>query len=292
MTISDIGFDPANDPDNAGSEGAAIGSTLAENSDVVGPVELRGISLSDAENKYVGNRRAEAINSDFSSGTKNQRANKIYNQLLNLDRITRIAFEEPAVGMQTLVTDPKKAGIALDKNVLGPIEQAQLMVDGVKSGIRRTRERLASSGNSFVYFGVRDMDSEGLSHWHIYWCLDRAQVDGDSLDLFAGVESYISHAPGATEQDHPATEAVLWDQYPEQTVETYGKDQSQGGAVHPSARYVASSLPHLGTLGEMDSTGIRHGTVEWAIRSKSFKRRNQCSLPADIKQLRTDDLSY
>jgi len=135
------------------------------------------------------------------------------------------------------------------------------------------------------------MDSGGLSHWHVYWCVDQAHVGADSLDLLAGVESHVRHVPGATEANHPATEAVKWDPNPAQTVEAHGADMSHGGPVHPSARYVASSLPHLGSVGEMDSRAVRHGTIEWATYSKVLKHSDRSSLPVEIRRLSAGGLS-
>lgn len=285
MSITGLRPDPANDPANAGPSGDALRGTLAENSDIVGPMELRGIPISDAESCYIGVRRAEGDNSDYASGTKHGRATAKFSRLMDIDRVARIVFDSPAVGMQTLVFDPEQARRPLSQDVIGPVEQAQIVTNGAESAIRRTRERLTDTGDQFVFFGVRDMDTDGLSHWHVYWCVDQAHVDADSLDMLAGVESHVRHVPGATDADHPATEAVKWDPNPEQTVEAHGADMSHGGPVHPSARYVASSLPHLGSVGEMDSRVVRHGAIEWATTSKALKERNRDALPVEINRL-------
>jgi hypothetical protein len=285
MNISGLRPDPANDPANAGPSGDALRGTLAENSDIVGPIELRGVSISDAEDCYIGVRRSEGNNNDFGSGTKHGRATAKFGQLMDTDRVTRMVFDSPAVGMQTLVFNPNEALSALSQDVIGPVEQAQIVTNGAERAIRRTQERLSDTGHQFVYFGVRDMDSDGLSHWHIYWGVDQNHVDGDSLDLLAGVESHVRNVPGATDADHPATEAVKWDPNPAQTVEAHGADMSHGGPVHPCARYVASSLPHLGSVGEMDSRAVRHGAIEWATTSESLKERKRDSLPVEIRRL-------
>jgi len=81
--------------------------------------------------------------------------------------------------------------------------------------------------------------------------------------------------PGATDADYPATEAVKWDPNLEQTVEAHEADMSHGGPVHPSAQYVASSLPHLGSVGEMNSCVVRHGAIEWATTSKAIKEETE-----------------
>ncbi len=285
MSITGFRPDPASDPANAGPSGDALRGRLAENPEIVGPMELRGVPVSDAESCYVGIRRSEGNNNEFRSGTKHGRAKAKFSRLMNADRMARMVFDSPAVGMQTLVFDPDEARDTLAQEEIGPVEQAQIVTRGAVRAIRRTRERLADTGEQFVYFGVRDMDTDGLSHWHIYWCVDQTHVDGDSLDLLAGIESHVRHVPGATDADHPATEAVKWDPNPTQTVEAHGADMSHGGPVHPSGRYVASSLPHLGSVGEMDSRAVRHGAIEWATTSKALKVRNRDDLPVEIKRL-------
>lgn len=284
MSIVDK-LEPASDPANHGPRGDALGGTLSDDSEVVGPEELRGLSVSDAEACYVGVRRSEAGNVAYDEGTKQGRAKNEYGRLTGLDRVARIAFDSPAVGMQTVVVDPDEAQHSLAQDVIGPVEQAEIVTNGAERAIRRTRERLAEMGTQFVYFAVRDMDADGLSHWHIYWCVDQTHVDADSLDLLAGVNSHVRHTPGATNADHPATEAVKWDPNPEQTVEAHGADMSHGGPVHPCGRYVASSLPHLESVGEMEPRAVRHGTIEWATPSKALKEQNRGSVPVEIRRL-------
>lgn len=285
MSITNI--NPANDPAASGPDGntEALGEILSTDPDVVIPSELRGVNISEAEDQYVGVRSAEKQNTQFSSGTKHNKANKKYAQLLKLDRLARAVFDSPSVGMQTLVIDPKVARDHLSSSVIGPVEQVEIITEGAQRAIKRTRERLNETGNQFIYYGVRDMDTDGLSHWHIYWCLDSTDVDGDSVDLYSGVESHVSNVPGAREADHPATESVKWDPNPERTVEAHGSDISHGGPVHPSARYVASSLPHLGSVGEMESRAVRHGAIEWATSRDVLKSQNRDTLPEEIRRL-------
>jgi len=274
----------SNDSNNECSSGNFLRGTLSENPDIVGPTEIRGATVQDAESRYIGIRQAEKGNNKFSSGTKHGRSLSKFSRLMDTDRVARIVFDKPVVGMQTLVFDPKETCLALSREAIGPVEQSQIVTSGAERAIRRTRERLAETGNQFVYFGVRDMDSDGLSHWHIYWCADRTVIDIDSLDLLAGVESYVRNSPGALVADHSATEAVKWDPNPGQTVEAHGADISHGGPVHPSARYVASSLPHLGSVGEMEPRAVRHGAIECATPSKALKERNRNAVPDEIRR--------
>jgi hypothetical protein len=244
----------------------------------VQPDELRGSPVSEAEDAYVGLRRAEDQNRDFPDGTKHAQAKSRYRRILDTDRFARGVFDEPVVGMQTLVFDPSEIG-----ETIGAVEQVTLTTTGATNAIRRTRERL--QGDRFVYFGVRDIDTDGLSHWHIYWCVDSDDTEVDSLDLYSGVESHIRHCRGATRTDHPAVEAVKWDTQPNSSSESYGLDSEYGGPVHPLARYVAGSLPHLGQVGEMTPRQVRHGTVEWAAPTNAYKGQNRGSLPSEFRDL-------
>ncbi|MDS0299370.1 hypothetical protein NDI76_11515 [Halogeometricum sp. S1BR25-6] len=278
MTLTDIArqFQPGNDPEETLLPKGTISDVLSTDPDIVGPEELRGLTISDAEDAYVGVRRAEAINTSYHSGTKHERAKRQYRLLLQIDRVARQQFEQPAVGMQTVVFDPTQFDRVLD-----PIAQATITTEGVERSIRRTRDRL--DGERYVYFGVRDIDSNGQSHWHVYWCLDQVVVAGDSLDLYAGIEAHIRHATGADYSNHPATEAVKWDPYPNQTAEEWGSDRMNGGAVHPCARYVAGSLPHIGVDGEMSPKQIRHGVVEWGRSDRTVRVSRRNALPVEFE---------
>ena len=291
MITDNFELNPINDSKNDGQDYNSLCSTLSDDPNVVGPSELQGATISDAESHYIGVRRAEENNHEFTIGTKRGRASAKFSRLMDIDRVARIVFDEPVVGMQTLVFDPKKALCTLTQDVIGPVEQAQIVTNGVERAIRRTRDRLTDTGNQFVYYAVRDMDTDGLSHWHVYWCVDNAHVDADSLDLLAGVESHIRHVPGATDANHPSTEAVKWDPYPAQTVEAYGDDLSHGGPVHPLARYVASSLPHFESVEEMDARAVRHGTIEWSTTSKALKDQKRNAIPVEIRRLSSRGLS-
>jgi hypothetical protein len=278
MSLTEISTElqPTNDPSLEGPQNeGSVRDVLSDSIETVRPSELRGLSLSEAEDAYVGVRRAEDGSGQLASGTKHERARQRYAELLDLDRLARATFDQPAVGMQTLVFDPSTHG-----SRLGPIEQATVVTDGTTRAVARTRRRLGE-GN-FVYFGVRDIDSSGLSHWHVCWEIDISTVDADSLDLYAGVESHVRHTNGATLDDHPATEAVKWDPSPERTVEPVSIDELNGGPVHPLARYVAGSLPHLAEVGEMTPQQVRHGTVEWGSPGQALKRSNRNALPSDI----------
>lgn len=261
-------FTPQNDPTHGPSlVGELFHDALSTDPGIVGPDELRGRTISEAEDAYVGVRRSEALNDDYSTGTKHSKAKRRYRQILDTDRLARAEFGEPAVGMQTFVFDPTQVDLTL-----GPVEQVRLTTEGATRGIRRTRDRL--HGEKYVYAGVRDIDTDGLSHWHVYYCVDTTNTDGDSLDLYAGIESHIRHCDGATYNDHPSTEAVKWDETPNSTAQSYGADLEHGGAVHPCARYVAASLPHIGEVGEMAPSQVRHGAIEWATPSRAFKMKS------------------
>ena len=181
MSITRLRPDPAKDPANAGRSGDALRGTLAKNSGIIGPIELRGLPFSDTESSYIGVRRAEGDNLEYASGTKHGRATAKFSRLMDTNRVARIVFDSPAVGMQTLAFDPEQACRPLSQDVIRPVEQAQIVTNGAESAIRRTWERLTDTGGQFVLFDVRDMDTDGLSHWHVYWCVDQAHVDADSL---------------------------------------------------------------------------------------------------------------
>jgi hypothetical protein len=181
--------------------------------------------------------------------------------------------------MQTLVYDPNELG-----RTLGPVEQVEVTTEGAAKAIQRVKQLL--EGENYIYFGVRDIDRDGLSHWHIYWCLDFEDTAGDRNDLYRGVETYIRHCGGATLADHPKQEAVKYSAQPNTDTEPFGDDSDHGGPVHPCARYVAASLPHLGTVGEMTPREIRHGAVEWATPTRVYKGGNWDSLPSEFGSLR------
>lgn len=283
---------PATDPIINGPTGEGLAEQFGNNPEHVGPAQLRGLSVDVAEDAYIGKRRAEARNERYSEGTMYKRAHRWYGRVLAVDRACRSAFASPAVGLQTVVFDPNciDNGEDGDKKYhdgesIGPAEQAQIVTNGVDRAIRRTRNQI--SGDQYIYIGVRDMDASGLSHWHVYWCFDVSYVDADSLTLTAGIESHVEGTDGAIPEDHPPTEAVKWDSAPDRTIQTCGNDQEHGGPAHPLARYVAGSLPHLGSVddGELTSREIRHGTVEWATTSISIRRRNLDSVSVDFAHL-------
>jgi hypothetical protein len=113
-----------------------------------------------------------------------------------------------------------------------------------------------------IYFGVRELDTNGIAHFHLYLTSDHSKMD--SLDALAGIKRYVDKISVAYPADHRYKKAVCWDINPEATAIEYTDSDSDYGAVHPFARYVAGSLPHLRPVGDLYPVEIRHGALEWA----------------------------
>lgn len=236
---------------------------LSEKPDIVGPNELRGVTVNVAENKYIGRRRGERTNTSFGKGTLRHRARHQYHELLCADRRSREFFSDPALALLTLVIDP-----TYGDGLIGPVEQLDLIRSGMSYALRRMRDRIGIA--RMTCFGVRELDADGIAHAHLYVAGDNSQID--TLDMLAGVESHVRQIPLACPEDHTYKKAIRWDPTPENTVKQWTEGDKKEGAVHPFARYIAGSLPNLGPAGDLTPIEIRQGTLEWAATTTGVSK--------------------
>lgn len=244
-----------------GSDGAGLVRDhyrLSTDPNAVVADELRGVTVGDAEDAYIGRRRGEA-NGPYSSGTMRERARRTYGRVLAVDREARSRLSNPVAGLVTLVLRPTGS---IDRD---PVEAVDSVRAGMSACSRRIVERVGRDNVAVV--GVREFDSDGLPHAHLYIVGDGDHVD--SLDLKAGVDAFVRSTPGTVADDHGFQEAVRWDPDPERTARKSTGDDDEYGAVHPFARYCATGLPHLEKPGELASHRIRQGAMEWASGSSA-----------------------
>jgi len=243
--------------------------------------EYRGVTLDDAEDTYVGQRRS-VVDSEYEN-TLHGHARRMYGRLLDADTLLRAQFDDPSVALLTLFWNPEKHYESTgDRLTLD--QSGQELETGYTSALRRLRDRI--DGDHWCYIGVREWTESGLTpHYHVGVLWDSARCTVGRETLWASVDSHVRATPGASAGDH-GEGALRLDHDPAETVRDYdmsGYDREVPN--HPLVLYTVASLPHLGEVGQLSPHEIRSGAAEAATPSQHLKTSRGVTNPLAVRRL-------